>query len=97
MRANINIYLPDVDSLFIEIPKDELHSSKNIIVGVCYRLPHVCISKFTEELTSLLEQLHTLNKHVYLLGDFNVNTLRTSTGLNSKANEFSNLILSYFF
>ena len=35
---------------------------------------------------SLLEQLHSLNKHIYLLGDFNVNTLRTSTGLNSRAN-----------
>ena len=31
-----------------------------------------------------------------LLGDFNVNTLRTSTGLNSRAKEFSNLFLSYF-
>ena len=97
VRDNININLPDVDSLFIEIPKEELHSNKNIFVGVCYRPPHVCIRKFTEELTSLLEQLHALNKHIYLLGDFNVNTLRTSTGLNSRANEFSNLFLSYFF
>ena len=58
VRDNININLPDVDSLFIEIPKEELHSNKNIFVGVCYRPPHVCIRKFTEELTSLLEQLH---------------------------------------
>ena len=48
-------------------------------------------------MTVLLEQLHALNKHIYLLGDFNVNTLRTATGLNCRANEFSNLFLSYFF
>ena len=31
-------------------------------------------------MTVLLEQLHALNKHIYLLGDFNVhvNTLRTA-------------------
>ena len=97
VRDNTNINLPDVDSLFIEIPKEELHSNKNIFVGVCYRPPHVCIRKFTEELTSLLELLHALNKHIYLLGNFNANALRTSTGLNSRANEFGNLFLSYFF
>ena len=31
VRDNININLPDVDSLFIEIPKEELHSKKNIL------------------------------------------------------------------
>ena len=39
-----------MDTLFIEIPKEELHSNKNGIVGVCYRPPHVCNRKFTEEL-----------------------------------------------
>ena len=97
VRNNIYINLPDVDSLFIEIPKEELHSNKNIFVRVCHRQPQVYIRKFTEELTSLLEQLHSLNKHIYLLSDFNVNTLRTFTGLNSRANEFSNLFLSYVF
>ena len=97
MRNNINITLSDVDTLFIEIPKAELHSNTNVIVGVCYRPPHVCIRKFTDEMTSLLEQLHALNKDIYLLGDFNVNTLRTATGLSCRANEFSIIFLSYFF
>ena len=60
VRDNINITLSDVDTLFIEIPKEELHSNKNVIVVVCYRPPHVCIRKFTEEMTVLLEQLHAL-------------------------------------
>ena len=38
-----------------------------------------------------------MNKIVYLLGDFNINTFRSTTSLNKAANDFSNLFASYFF
>ena len=36
VRDNINITLSDVDTLFIEIPKEELHSNKNVIEQLEY-------------------------------------------------------------
>ena len=57
-------------------------------------LEYVTDLQFTDEMTLLLEQLHALNKHIYLLGDFNVNTLKTATRLNCRENEFSILFLS---
>ena len=50
-----------------------------------------------DELQHLLENLLTLNVQIYLIGDFNINTLRSHTDLNKTATEFSNLLLSYFF
>ena len=44
------------------------------IVGICYGPPQVCAQKFIQELHFLLERLHKMNKVVYLLGDFNINT-----------------------
>ena len=66
-------------------------------MGICYRPPQVCVRKFIQELHSLLEKLHNMNKIVYLLGDFNINTFRSATSLNKAANDFSNLFASYFF
>ena len=37
-----------------------------------------------------------MNKIVYLLGDFNINSFRSATGLNKAANDFSNLFALYF-
>ena len=93
----LTINLVDVDVLFIEIPKEQLQSQKNILIGVCYRAPHVPINAFLDELQHLLESLLNLNVQIYLIGDFNINTLRSHTGLNKTATEFSNLLLSYFF
>ena len=38
-----------------------------------------------------------MNTLVYLLGDFNINTFRSAAGLNKRANDFRNLIPSYFY
>ena len=66
-------------------------------MGICCRPPQVCVRKFTQELHSLLDKLHNMNKIVYLLGGFNINTFRSATGLNKAANDFSNLFALYFF
>ena len=87
----------DVNTLFIEISKNSIKSDKNVIVGICYRPPQVCAQKFIQELHFLLERLHKMNKVVYLLGDFNINTFRSEARLNKIANDFSNLFLSYFY
>ena len=66
VRDNITIDLPGIDTIVIEIPKEELKSSKNTIVLTTYRHPDVNPKSF-------IEKLHSLNKHVFIVGDFNIN------------------------
>ena len=55
------------------------------------------MNAFLDEMHRLLEDINKLNLQTYLIGDFNINTLRSHTGLNKTATEFSNLLLSYFY
>ena len=55
------------------------------------------MNAFLDEMHRLLEDINKLKLHTYLIGDFNINTLRSHTGLSKTATEFSNLLLSYFY
>ena len=55
--SNLSINLEDVDMLFIEIDKNELKCNKNLMIGVCYRAPHVCANKFIDEMHRLLDMI----------------------------------------
>ena len=75
LRPDLFIDLIDVNVLFIEIDKSELKTKENIVVGVCYRAPHVPINDFIDKLDELLENLHKQKSIVYFCGDFNLDTL----------------------
>ena len=65
----------DVNSIFIEILYNSYNSSntkRNTICGCIYRPPQMSLHIFTELLSQMFEHE---NKYVYLVGDFNVNTL----------------------
>ena len=68
----LTINLVDVDVLFIKNSKEQLRYQKNILIGVCYRAPHVPINAFLDELQHLLENLLKLNVQIYLIGNFNI-------------------------
>ena len=55
------------------------------------------MNSFLDEMHRLLEDINKLNLETNLIGDFNINTLRSHTGLNKTATKFSNLLLSYFY
>ena len=80
--------------LFIEINKNELKRNKNLMIGVC-------ANKFIDEMQRLLDldDLTELNKHIYVLGDFNINTMKSHVALNKVASDFIYLfylLLSHF-
>ena len=93
----LTIPLEDVDVLFVVISKEQFKTSKSILIGVCYGAPHVPMNAFLDEMHRLLEDINKLNLQTYLIGDFSINTLRSHTGLNKTATEFSNLLLSYLY
>ena len=58
-----------IENLFIEIDNK---SGKNIIVGTLYRPPSNNIVNFLEKLENGLDKLSRENKHIYIMGDFNI-------------------------
>lgn len=76
------------ESIFIEIDQP----GKNIVIGCLYRPPGSNISTFNDEFNSLLKQLDSFNKLTYLLGDFNVNLLKTS--IHQPTSDFVDMMFS---
>ena len=80
-----------VDSIAIEIHKDELNSTKNVIVLALYRPPNVNAAQFNIKLTDTMQTLHEQNKHVFLMGDFNIDITEAMLTTNRTVNDFHNL------
>ena len=72
-----------IESLFIELPKEELGTKKNTVVGMIYRPPNQDVATFTETLSEILLKIKQENKFLFLMGDFNINILQTDKHLPS--------------
>ena len=94
INENISVDLPGVDSIAIEIHKDELNSTKNVIVLALYRPPNINAAQFIIKLTSTTQTLHEQNKHVFLMRNFNIDITEAMLTTNRIVNDFYNLFLS---
>ena len=65
-----------IESLFIEIITTV---GKNIIVGVIYRPPGNKIDSFEIEMNEILTKIDKENKICYLMGDFNIDLLKSES------------------
>ena len=73
LKEDIVVNLPGVDSIAIEIQKEILCSTTDVVILSIYRPPNINPKVFIEKLTDLLQHLHSLKKDVFVLGDFNIN------------------------
>ena len=83
------------ESTFIEII---LPNRKNLILGCVYRHPTstITIQQFTNDyIDPLLEKISVENKFCSLMGDFNIDFLKSDT--NNNVNAFFNSVTSHFF
>ena len=83
------------ESTFIEVI---LPDRKNMILGCIYRHPTstISIQQFiNESIEPLLDKISGENKFCSLMGDFNIDLLKTDT--NDKVNAFYNNVTSHFF
>ena len=62
-RDDIKLDLEFIDVLAIEIHKDELNTTNNIMIICLYRPPSIQAKFFTERLTELLQFLSRENKY----------------------------------
>ena len=85
----------NTNSIFVEIDRMHLKSKLNTIVGCIYRPPSYSMKSFNDLLNSSLCILQKEKKHVYIAGDFNVNTDPTLRG-DGNTQKFKNILSSNF-
>ena len=95
-RKDLQINSPgDFESIFIEI---QFPKKRNLIVGCVYRHPgsDISIQDFTNlHLSPILQKISFENKQCALMGDFNVDLLKSNS--HNQSNEFYNSMSSNFF
>ena len=64
-----------LETLFIEINKEQFNKQQNIIIGVVYRPSDTDIKEFNDYILQCLTQIKAEKKIAYLLGDYNFNLL----------------------
>ena len=84
----------EVESLFIEIPTFSGFGGKNVIIGCIYRPPDTDVSIFNDVLSSTVELISNKGKVCVLLGDFNIDILKSESNLS---NEFLNIFYASYF
>ena len=95
IRHDLNLNSPgNFEATFIEII---LTDRKNLIIGCIYRHPSgIPIRDFTNDhLEPIMEKISKERKECALMGDFNVDLLKSSG--NNAASDFYNTFSSYFF
>ena len=77
-----------IESQVIEITA----KPRNKIIGIISRPPNDKLEEFEECLASLLQKIDLQNKKCFLMGDFNLDLLKTEE--NKHIKEFTNMIFS---
>ena len=72
MRPDLSV--DGTENLVIEILNEKV---KNIVVGIIYRPPNSSIDKFLDKFDECIDIVSQENKEIYLMGDFNINLLKT--------------------
>ena len=93
MRNDLTTNVNDViESTFIEIITS---AGKNIIIGVIYRPPNNKFDTFEIAINDILNSVDKENKICYLIGDFNIDLLKSESCYYS--NNFSEQLSTSFF
>ena len=77
--GGVSVYCSDIESVFVEIVKDQIGSSKNVANGTIYKPPDHDIDNFNLEINKILDKLHKENKTFYIMGDYDINLLDSDT------------------
>ena len=78
-KCDLSVFNCDIESVFVEIDKDQVGASKNIVIGTIYRPPGNDLGVFNTGVNNLLDSLNKENKLIYIMGDFNINLLNSDS------------------
>jgi len=82
-RLRKDIHIQGIEDIFIEIQNN---SGKNILVGTLYRPPSNDVTIFLENIDKSLQELSRENKHIYLMGDYNIDLTHSINFSNNPSN-----------
>ena len=89
LRNDLSCITSNHEMIFVEITV----SNKTIIAACIYRPPNSDITVFTSSLKGILEVLEDEKKEIYLMGDFNIDLLHSSS--HKRTNEFLDMLYSF--
>ena len=90
-RDDLSVCKDEFEMVGIEILNTK---SKNILCCCVYRHPNTDAQEFVNYLDNLLQKLGKENKHIYFMGDFNLNLLNYES--HSDTNDFINTMVSHY-
>ena len=76
IHEELNVMTDVVESLFVEMVNP---NGKNILIGVVYRPPGSNPNDFLLYVQNLMQNSIFTNKHVYLMGDFNIDLMKCNS------------------
>ena len=85
VREDLNVILPYMETLFIELTFD----NKLYLIGVIYRVPNTNVHVFNETLNGIIEPIKN-SYEIVLVGDFNICLMKD----NNHSNSFKNSLIS---
>ena len=95
VRQDLTVLTDQVEQLFIEIDKSALHVKKNVIVVIIYRPPDKDPLLFNDIVQTALAKVDKEKKFGYLLGEFNLDLLKSE--IHNPTLDFLNSLFSYSF
>lgn len=88
-KIRTDIEIEGSESLFIEV---SMSKNKNMIIGTIYRPPTSDVDTFINQIDSVLNKISQENKHIYLMGDYNLDLVNKT---NNNILKFYNTMLLY--
>ena len=77
-RNDLDIINESIEAIFIEIPKDEFNTRKNLIIAVIYRPPNSNLQNFMDAMKNSMNILKSSKFLNFFLGDYNLDLLSYS-------------------
>ena len=94
-KKQTNKFNDNIESIFIEINKDQLNTANKVLFGVLYRPPNQDINIFNDDISNLLEKIRREDKFCYLFCDYNLNILNYES--HRLTGDFLDLLSSHSF
>ena len=92
-REDLCYQTSTIESVFIEIDKDQIGKDKNVIIGVVYRPPNSDNYLFNDYMSEILTKIKCERKYVSCLGEYNISLLNYDT--HGPTQEFVDLLFSH--
>ena len=91
-RRNDIIFNFEINSGTVDIEKRQINGQSNISLTLVFRPPNTDCSLIFDDLERNISILFAENRHVFLFGDFNLDTLKTN---KVDAENFTNILIGF--